>query len=491
MRKDVLLAWTALCLLSRLSLAASGGAAGPVAAGDTLLLSGKVLDKQTGRPVAYAAIGIRGKAIGTITNEEGRFDFYLPGGRRSDTVFVTCLGYVGFEATVGSLPAKNLAIALEPATYTLREAVVKGRKGLTAEQIVRKARQKITDNYPVTPYKLEAYYRKYQKVNGRYVYFTDAALEVYDQGYQRGPGAGPGHREQVVLRETRQSHYQDPKPYENALDREKRYLNSIDNCLFRNAVRYRNESLQTGHYTYRLDSVVRQDTSTFYLITARIKHHKYMRWHQQDNTRKPAYQLYIHTGTFAIHRIEYAPEPMRVDCFKDAQHLMAVAGNDSIRSYLLGSEARISVEFKSFRGVLFPHYILIYLKFNDYNVPQGKERFTNEYQDELLVNNIHTEGVQAPDPARVMQRDKSLESQLGTYNPQFWKRYNAIKLAPLDERLITQLEAGLTLEEQFRKRTRMHLSKIDAKLYRTQYYEKKPGTWIPGEGWARWGFAFK
>ena len=379
---------------------------------------------------------------------------------------------------------------MEPVTYTLREAVVKGGKGLTAEQIVRKARQEITGNYPTRPYRLEAYYRKYQKVDGRYVYFTDAALEVYDGGYQRTPGK-ISEQEQVVLRQTRQSHYQNPKPYENALDREKRYLNSIHFCLIQNAVRYRNEALHTGHYTYRLDSVVRQDTSTFYLITARIKHHKYMRWHQQDNTRKPAYQLYIHTGTFAIHRIVYAPDPMPVKVFKDAQHLMAVEGNDSIRSYLLGSEARISVEFKSFRGVLFPHHILLNLKFKDYNVPQGKERFTNEYQDEFLVNNICTEGVQAPDPESVMQRDKSLESQIKEYNPVFWKSYNAIKLASLDAQLITNLEAGLSLEEQFRKRTRMHLSKIDAKLHRTQYYEKKPGTWIPGEGWARWGFAFK
>jgi hypothetical protein len=250
-------------------IVASPEAAGAIPAGDTLTIIGKVLDKQTGRPIPYASVGIQGRALGTITNEEGMFDFYVPAGSRNDIVLVSCIGYAVFKAKAGELAATNAEIRLEPATYQLGEAVMKAKKGLSAEQIVRKARQKITGNYPTKPYRLEAYYRKYQKVDGRYVYFTDAALEVYDGGYQRGPGPEVSRQEQVVLRQTRQSHYQNPKPYENALDREKRYHNSIHFCLIQNAVRYWNEVLRTGHYTYRLDSVIRQDTSTFYLITAR------------------------------------------------------------------------------------------------------------------------------------------------------------------------------------------------------------------------------
>ncbi len=463
-------------------LVAGRKATGAPTVADTLTITGKVLDKHTGRPIPYAAIGIRGKPVGTITNEEGMFDFYLSAGGPNDVLFVSCIGYAGFQAKAGALLAKNVVIELVPATYTLRETVVKAKQGLSAERIVRTAKQRIADNYPSQPYRLEAYFRKSQKVDGKYIHFMDAAIDVYDKGYQRAPLAEFRLQEQVVLRETRQSHYHNFKSYDNALDVEWRYHNSIQHVLLQNAVRYRSEALNTRHYEYRMDSVVRQDSSTFYVITALIKHRKFMNWGRQNNTRRPAYQLYIHTGNFAIHRIVYTPVPLPVSKYDEAEDILAAGDNDSIRAYLLGSEGQIRVEYKPFGGVLYLHYILLQAKVNDYHVRLKKELFSNEYKREILVNNIHTEDVQPPTAESVMAEMESLESQATPYNPPFWKSYNAIKRMPLDEALFANLGTGLPLEKQFAKRVRVHMSEEEAKKRRTRHLKKIPGSGGPETG---------
>ncbi len=441
---------------------------------DTLTLSGKVLDKQTGRPIPYAGVGIRGKPVGTITNEAGMFDSYLPAGSPDDVLFVSCIGYAGFNASVGSLPAGPIVVELEPVTYSLRETVVQARKGLSAKEIVIKAKHSIADNYPTRPYRLEAYFRKSQKVDGKYIHFLDAALDIYDKGYQRAPLSEFQLQEQVVLRETRQSHYHNPKSYDNALDVEWQYYNTVQHLLLQNAVRYRSEALNTRHYDYRMDSVVRQDSSTFYVITALIKHRKFMNWGRQNNTRRPAYQLYIHTGNFAIHRIVYTPVPLPVGRYEEAEDLLAAGDNDSIRSYLLGSEGQIRVEYKPFGGVLYLHYILLQAKVNDYHLRRKKELFSNEYKRELLVNNIHTEDVQPPGAGSVMAEMESLEDQATPYNPSFWKTYNAIKWMPLDEALFANLGVRLPLEKQFAKRVRVPMSQEEAEKRRTRHIKKIP-----------------
>jgi hypothetical protein len=50
--------------------------------------------------VAFASVGIQGKSIGTITNEEGEFDLHLPEALRTHRLFITCMGYEGFALPV-------------------------------------------------------------------------------------------------------------------------------------------------------------------------------------------------------------------------------------------------------------------------------------------------------------------------------------------------------------------------------------------------------
>jgi hypothetical protein len=166
-----------------------------------ITLTGKVVDSESKKSVSFASVGIQGKSLGTITNEEGEFDLHLPESLRTHRLFITCMGYEGFALPVNQWEqTERKTVLLKPATYQLAEVEVQAKKPLTAREIVQQARHSIANNYPDKPFKMSAYFRTYLKVNDRYTWFTDAALDIYDKGYGHVPIGEQNLVEQVVLK---------------------------------------------------------------------------------------------------------------------------------------------------------------------------------------------------------------------------------------------------------------------------------------------------
>ena len=58
-----------------------------------ITITGKVVDIATKEPLPFASIGILGKPIGLISNEQGEFDFHIPAEMRNDILVISMLGY--------------------------------------------------------------------------------------------------------------------------------------------------------------------------------------------------------------------------------------------------------------------------------------------------------------------------------------------------------------------------------------------------------------
>src|ERR1700686_3682964 len=94
-----------------------------LAQGNNLIyISGKVIDKENGKPLASVSVGIKGTIAGTITNDAGsftirtRFKFPLP-------LIFTSVGFQPQEFDVKSIDSK-LYVALETQTALGKEVVV-------------------------------------------------------------------------------------------------------------------------------------------------------------------------------------------------------------------------------------------------------------------------------------------------------------------------------------------------------------------------------
>lgn len=95
-------------------------------------VSGTVTDKANSEPLAGVAITVKGRAVGTSTNENGRFTF-TTSEKTPFTIVVTYIGYKTVEQTVSG-PVSGLAISMETQAILGQEVVVAASR--TPEKIL-------------------------------------------------------------------------------------------------------------------------------------------------------------------------------------------------------------------------------------------------------------------------------------------------------------------------------------------------------------------
>ncbi len=126
----------------------------------TYTYQGRVTDAQTGDPVPFASVALRGKPIGTATNFEGYYKFTTK--ERSDSLLVSYVGYATRSKPIdSSLQLVTIDVQLVPAAAVLREIIVRRTEDPAYGVIRRVVRAKATHNWN----RLSAYeYESYNKV---------------------------------------------------------------------------------------------------------------------------------------------------------------------------------------------------------------------------------------------------------------------------------------------------------------------------------------
>lgn len=142
------------------------------------LISGIIIDVANKEPLPYVTISLKKTLIGVVTNEEGKFDLYVPQDV-IDTLFVNYLGYkhVLLDITQVKTP---VTISMESTIVQLEEIVV---RPLKPEDYILMAMKKIGDNYPVQPFETRAYYRE-QMIENKVIMSNDEGIfRTYCQGF--------------------------------------------------------------------------------------------------------------------------------------------------------------------------------------------------------------------------------------------------------------------------------------------------------------------
>jgi len=90
------------------------------------LIKGGVTDAKTGLPLSYVNIGVVGKSLGTVSNEQGQYQLTFKESLAADTVRVSYLGYQPRLLTLRQLNAQP-NVALSAAAVGLSEVQVKAK----------------------------------------------------------------------------------------------------------------------------------------------------------------------------------------------------------------------------------------------------------------------------------------------------------------------------------------------------------------------------
>lgn len=145
-------------------------------------IRGKIYDKQTNQPVAYAHVGILEKGIGTTTSDNGIFVFKVPEKYADATLMVSFIGYKTYKKSLKEIesPAR---IYIEQTSSELTEVVV--MDDAAVENIIRKAVKNIPQNYPTHATTALGFYRESRTDdNLNYIYLAEGVLNIYKKSYK-------------------------------------------------------------------------------------------------------------------------------------------------------------------------------------------------------------------------------------------------------------------------------------------------------------------
>jgi hypothetical protein len=95
-------------------------------------IKGTVIDKKTNEPIPFSSVGIIGKTMGTVSNENGYFELVLKEINETDSLKISAIGYQSKSYTVKQ--AKNFTaekIYLNESAVLLNEVVIKPSKTIT------------------------------------------------------------------------------------------------------------------------------------------------------------------------------------------------------------------------------------------------------------------------------------------------------------------------------------------------------------------------
>ncbi len=378
------------------------------------VISGLVIDEETREPLIFASVGIKGRPIGTITNLRGEFDFHFPSEYRNEVFVISMLGYASFETRAFALfNNPSLVIVLTRTTQVLNEVVISDT--LNGGEIMKVALDRISTNYPVTPFMMDGFYRDIKKIGGTYVSLLESAVKIYDEDYFE-PRNKFKLRERVLLLEVRRSLGYSTK-FTSYFDEG----NLLEDLLLHNNVRYRQFPEEDIFFT----SLVR-DKDSYY-----NGHPVYVIRHTQD------YQLilFIDKSNYSIIHLEY-----------ENNSTQPITKKRGMESRFVGIKKVI--DFREYNGKMFLNYLTVDSKINWYDIKTNELKFETELSQQLLINQVKPNTEERIGSTEKM-KNYGLQFHDLPYNKKFWDNYNVIKETPLDIKITEDLEKQGSLDKQF------------------------------------------
>lgn len=383
-----------------------------------LMISGSVKDEETRKPLSFASVSISGKPIGTVTNVNGEFDFHIPEQYLHDTLVISHVGYKSLKRCVADIQNRHIPFELNPYAFLLNEVEIR-EQNLTGKEIISKAIKNLTLNYSTKPYCLEGFFRGIEEENNKYVLLTEAAVDVYDKDFN---GKRKSQlQESVDVKEMRRSLRHSGRKNKGNIGI------ALTDLIENNDVRYNRGMMDTSMNQFSIDTITIYNGRMVYGISVSNKTDKGM--------------LYIDMDTYGILKIS-----------------MERKSRDSKKYYYINpgpnrlGQGRVwfvfLVEFELYDGKLYPRR-MHESELNELYDPKTSDvKITSIETLEFIVNNIHL-GKENKDAKKLKY---GLIIKHKEYNKEFWANYNTLKLTPLSEKLIRDLEKEISLQEQFEQK---------------------------------------
>ena len=365
-------------------------------------LSGIVVEGRGETPVPYAAMGIEGESIGTMTNQDGRYDLIIPWRLRNKLVSVRCLGFKPMEFSSEELKG-NARIKLEPITIHLREIEV---KPVNVAEVLMNFRSNIEKNYEKSTQLMVTFYRETIRRDDQYIGVWEAIMEVLKHSYNSEVS------DRVRFIKGRKSNFH--KTFTDLslkIQGGPWYITSLD--IVRNLETFLDPKFE-NLYKYRFEQPEMYDGRVTWVI----------RFSRKDDVEFPCYygKIMIDAESYALVNAEFGLD----------KKSLKLNGETFIKKEPYGfitrpegAEYRVSYRIIDGRWQFYTARTDVLFK-----VKHKKDNFKTEYRSvsDILVTQ------QYPFPSHVrfgpeglFRADDIFSDISGPYDPDFWGNYNVIK----------------------------------------------------------------
>lgn len=379
------------------------------------VIEGRVVDKETGKPVAFASIGVVGTARGTSSNLSGQFSLAVMAG---SSIKVTCVGYESL--LIESLEEASV-IQLAPKVTELSDVVIFSKE-INARKVVRKAFSNLSANVNHNDFLQNFFYRHYCKDNAVYGRLIEASVDVWkERGYRSlRPSAGEGEGIRVnqlrrSLDKTAMSQGHVPLAVGSVLQADMlAYQTSAksNNLTFFSEV----SNLKTDFedYTFEFVGGTTYDGQQVYEIRYAYKKDSLLTTTGFIDAPRAEGTLFITTDTFAFVKTEETK----------------YQGRDTVRT---------SAYYRKYDDHYYPYHL----------VRDGKnyssDHSTHWFHIELMSVEIRTGLAEKV----VGQQPTKADLVRIPYDSVFWTNNTILKTTPLEDDIITDLGGGQSLNHQF------------------------------------------
>ncbi|MFM7486430.1 MAG: carboxypeptidase-like regulatory domain-containing protein, partial [Cytophagales bacterium] len=385
-------------------------------------IEGRILDRETDKPVAYASIGVEGFTFGTSSNEDGYFSIKIPEAiSKKYSLKISCVGYE--NASIQN-PPSNISVLLKPSNIKLREVIVFDRT-MSPQGIVKKAFAKIKLNYYPNSFTYETFYRHYCKDDSAYGRLIEASVDIYKKKGQKALRSKPGEKEGVRVTQLRRS-------LDNTKLKSRHVPIALYSAMEIDPMSYQSRSgkgfLQLlfdvstlkrnmRDFNFELLGTTEHEDEEVYVISYRSKTDSLRLGLHVSSPFLKNGKLFINTRNYAI---------VKAECLKTTHRdsLHTVISYRKINGkYFLSHSAREGVSFDLQKTVRHEHHV------------------------ELITTNILFDNVK-PFFTKEPTREELFEVK---YDSIFWKESNVLKATPLEEKIVADLEAKQKLSDQFKE----------------------------------------
>jgi len=262
-------------------------------------IKGVIFDEFKKNTLPYASVGIRGKHVGTITNQDGEFSLTISSKNIKDTLVFSYVGFKNHELPVADISDKTIQISLKENFISLQEVIIRNNDPVS---IIKASVGNISKNYPQKPTNLTSFYRESVLKNKKYMIYTESVLDIYKNSYKKNDLV-----DRVKVFKSR-------KIYDvSRLDTISfRLKGGIQGCLHLDIIKKLPEFLDAefmGFYQYHLIDISTFNNQSVYVIEFEPK----------PNLNIPLLKgkLYIETNNLAIIRAEFGYERHRLNELKN------------------------------------------------------------------------------------------------------------------------------------------------------------------------------